>query len=140
MFRILHTSLTSFPGGRAGVGLLLLRISLGTQIACVGWNLFRPVGGSDSVDAFSGVLAFLCAAGFFLGYQSLLCSIAVLVSGLAGSAGWIPALSAALGRAEWLFPTLTSAALAFLGPGAFSLDARRFGRREIIIPKRADDP
>jgi hypothetical protein len=27
-----------------------------------------------------------------------------------------------------------AAALACLGPGAFSLDARRFGRREIVVP------
>ncbi len=36
-----------------------------------------------------------------------------------------------------------SAALVLLGPGAFSLDARLFGRREIIIPeghvRRVDD-
>ncbi len=30
--------------------------------------------------------------------------------------------------------TLILVALVFLGPGAFSLDARLFGRREIIIP------
>jgi uncharacterized membrane protein YphA (DoxX/SURF4 family) len=29
-----------------------------------------------------------------------------------------------------------SAALVLLGPGAFSVDARLFGRREIIIPER----
>lgn len=28
-------------------------------------------------------------------------------------------------------------ALVFLGPGAFSIDARRFGRREIVIPPRS---
>jgi uncharacterized membrane protein YphA (DoxX/SURF4 family) len=32
--------------------------------------------------------------------------------------------------------TLVAAALAMLGPGAFSLDARVFGRREIVVPRR----
>jgi uncharacterized membrane protein YphA (DoxX/SURF4 family) len=33
-----------------------------------------------------------------------------------------------------------SAALVLLGPGAFSLDARLFGRREIIIPEGGRSP
>jgi uncharacterized membrane protein YphA (DoxX/SURF4 family) len=33
--------------------------------------------------------------------------------------------------------SIMSAALVLLGPGAFSVDARLFGRREIVIP-RAD--
>jgi hypothetical protein len=33
--------------------------------------------------------------------------------------------------------TVISIALVCLGPGAFSLDARLFGRREIIIPDSA---
>lgn len=33
-----------------------------------------------------------------------------------------------------------SIALVFLGPGAFSLDARLFGRREIIIPESRRPP
>jgi uncharacterized membrane protein YphA (DoxX/SURF4 family) len=32
--------------------------------------------------------------------------------------------------------TIISAAILLLGPGTFSLDARLFGRREIIIPDR----
>lgn len=32
---------------------------------------------------------------------------------------------------------IIAAAVVFLGPGAFSLDARLFGRREIIIPSRS---
>jgi uncharacterized membrane protein YphA (DoxX/SURF4 family) len=33
-----------------------------------------------------------------------------------------------------VFATAMSAAVVLLGPGAFSVDARLFGRREIIIP------
>jgi uncharacterized membrane protein YphA (DoxX/SURF4 family) len=36
--------------------------------------------------------------------------------------------------------TIVSIALAFLGPGALSLDARLYGRREIIIPAGHDTP
>jgi uncharacterized membrane protein YphA (DoxX/SURF4 family) len=36
--------------------------------------------------------------------------------------------------------TVISLALLFLGPGAFSLDARLFGRREIIIPESRRPP
>ncbi|HEX3543577.1 MAG TPA: hypothetical protein VHT31_03545 [Candidatus Acidoferrum sp.] len=33
-----------------------------------------------------------------------------------------------------------AAAIALLGPGAFSLDARLFGRREILIPPPSREP
>ena len=33
-----------------------------------------------------------------------------------------------------IFAGIMAAAIVFLGPGAFSVDARLFGRREIIIP------
>jgi uncharacterized membrane protein YphA (DoxX/SURF4 family) len=36
--------------------------------------------------------------------------------------------------------TVVSLALAFLGPGALSLDARLYGRREIIIPAAHEPP
>jgi hypothetical protein len=32
-----------------------------------------------------------------------------------------------------------AAAVAGVGPGAFSFDARLFGRREVIIPKNHDE-
>jgi hypothetical protein len=35
---------------------------------------------------------------------------------------------------------ITAAALALLGPGAFSLDGRLFGRREIVIPPSSRPP
>ena len=52
----------------------------------------------------------------------------------------LPALAAGaanrIGASEALTLAAVSFALVFLGPGAFSLDARFFGRREIIIPEK----
>jgi hypothetical protein len=36
--------------------------------------------------------------------------------------------------------TVAAVALALLGPGAFSLDGRLFGRREIVIPPSSRKP
>ena len=35
---------------------------------------------------------------------------------------------------------VSAAAIALLGPGAFSVDGHLFGRREIIIPPSSDEP
>ena len=38
-----------------------------------------------------------------------------------------------------IYTIILAAAIFLLGPGAFSLDARLFGRREIVIAKSAPD-
>jgi uncharacterized membrane protein YphA (DoxX/SURF4 family) len=43
-------------------------------------------------------------------------------------------------RLATVFVVIMAAAIGFLGPGAFSLDSRLFGRREIIIPPRSGLP
>ncbi|MCI0422957.1 MAG: hypothetical protein L0387_28960 [Acidobacteria bacterium] len=40
-------------------------------------------------------------------------------------------------RLASFFVIIMAAATGFLGPGSFSLDCHLFGRREIIIPRRA---
>lgn len=85
-----------------------------------------------------------------------LCGVLAVVSGLALVAGFLtPASGAVAGLttvvivATWTPPsasalingvaavilTADAAALALLGPGAHSVDARLFGRREIILPR-----
>jgi hypothetical protein len=43
-------------------------------------------------------------------------------------------------RLSAILAAIMAAAIVFLGPGAFSLDARMFGRREIIIPQAPRRP
>lgn len=64
--------------------------------------------------------------------------LACILAGLAGASARLlpPNCSLALAESS-AFLMLAAAmliAIAILGPGAFSIDARMFGRREIIIP------
>jgi hypothetical protein len=47
-----------------------------------------------------------------------------------GMAGYMPLFGSSIARIEFI---VMSAALVCLGPGAFSLDARLYGRREIEV-------
>jgi uncharacterized membrane protein YphA (DoxX/SURF4 family) len=82
-----------------------------------------------------GLLAILSGALLLIG---LLTRLACVLVGLS-SVGLLRAPSLSLitfdtGLSLFLV-VIISAALLLLGPGAFSLDSRLFGRREIIIPR-----
>jgi len=87
------------------------------------------------------VASLTIATGAFLlaGYLTPLVGIAgaLLIVGTALS--WFPSPHPDLFEAKITaaLVTVISIALVCLGPGAFSLDARLFGRREIIIPDSA---
>jgi uncharacterized membrane protein YphA (DoxX/SURF4 family) len=55
---------------------------------------------------------------------------------------WVPLVPANPFEAKLvtLFVATVSASIILLGPGALSLDARLFGRREIIIPRSSQHP
>ncbi|MGD0136807.1 MAG: hypothetical protein ABSE57_32590 [Bryobacteraceae bacterium] len=84
-----------------------------------------------------GSLAIAVGAAIFVGFLTPAASAAATVGYL--MMGVSPSLMTEANhhlRALTAFNLAAiSAALALLGPGAFSLDARLFGRREIIIPE-----
>ena len=77
-------------------------------------------------------------AGFVTPFASLLSGFCVLAIALS----WLPGPPVgSLGVTLFTLLTLTTAiGIALLGPGAFSVDAVLFGRREIVIPPRAPEP
>lgn len=112
-----------FPQGGPGIALLLLRISVGAMLL---------VDASRSAVAFAPLLflglvalsAVLCL-GFMTPIASALCCAFELASlfSMGGGDARVIALSA-----------LNAAALALIGPGAYSVDARLFGRRVVRLP------
>jgi uncharacterized membrane protein YphA (DoxX/SURF4 family) len=133
---------STFPGGRPGIGLLLLRVAVGLAAAAAGVFYFSGPSGSSSGKSLLGVALIiggvLQAAGFLTPIAGLV--IAICFLGIAFS--WIPAPAWFLHDVKLMaFGMIISAvALALLGPGAFSLDGRLFGRREIVIPPSSHTP
>jgi putative oxidoreductase len=124
----------AFPRGWAGAALLLLRAVPGAAIITEG--IFYFTRADSALDALiSGCLALAAGALLLAGFLTPIA--AVLAAGTA-AVGFLllPASSANFfdSRSALVFAITMLIATACLGPGAFSVDARVFGRREIIIP------
>jgi uncharacterized membrane protein YphA (DoxX/SURF4 family) len=128
-------SFSAFPDGWPGGGLLLQRVAVGFPL--VYWGAMDVAAGRFSAlpDLAAAAAGILLICGFFTsvaGAAIVLAEIWMFFSpGVEDhSALWIRLLLAALG-----------ASAAMLGPGAWSVDAKRFGRKvfEISESPRPDE-
>ena len=134
----LRSTFTIFPDGLPGLGLLLLRASAGLALVACGVIHFISWQEASvlilTVAGLSSICGLLLVFGLF---NWLACSLGALISvGTALSQLPVPMLSVMTARISAVFTAVITIALLCLGPGAYSLDARRHGRREIIIPAR----
>jgi len=125
----------AFPQGFPGIALLLLRAVLAFALiaAARGCMTSETAGAAVSLSA-----AALLATGFLTPVAGLLAGVqfALIVMKRA------PTCSGAIfdSPMSLVFGVTILLAIIGSGPGAYSLDARLFGRREIIIPKRSFEP
>ena len=129
---------SAYPGGLAGVGLLLLRSVIGFNAVLQGILCLATKDAAATVR-FVGGLAVLTGILLVAGFRTRLASF-LIASGIA----FISLCTFPLPTRDLfdrLLPTLfaetMSMAVVFLGPGAFSIDAYLYGRKEIIIPYRS---
>lgn len=116
---------STFPNGRPGVGLLLLRLAAGSSLVAERISMVVPILASPQWEIHLVLL--------FIGVCICL-GIWTPVVGALGAASevWIMLSGPSQYQSHILIAVLTIA-LAMLGPGAWSVDALVFGRKRITI-------
>jgi len=125
---VLQRLFSTFANGWPGTGLLLLRLLTGATL------LHYGILGLSEAPQFASIAPQVIGAGagilLLVGLWTpvagaLVAIVEVWIAFSRPGDTWIPIMLAALG-----------AALAMVGPGAWSVDARLFGRKHIDFPER----
>lgn len=135
-----HTSrsgrVLNYPGHWAGLGLLLLRGTVGLTVAAQAWPSVASTP-FDLLGAAPAAVLLVCGVALTAGIFTPVCA-ALIAAGYA-LVLFTPFGAAVLSRLDGAHAIIglgAAAGLGLVGPGAFSVDARLFGRREIFIPRQ----
>ena len=89
-----------------------------------------------------GLISIAAGALILVGMLTPVAGVVVALCGIGVACSLLPSCTRPLfgSGIPLLFAVSILLAIIILGPGAFSVDARLFGRREIIRPRRSDPP
>ena len=86
----------------------------------------------------SGLFGIVTGIMLSIGFMTPLAGMLIALGAVGIALSGFPALAhnPQDARLSTVLSVTIATAIAFLGPGAFSVDARMFGRREIVIPRK----
>jgi uncharacterized membrane protein YphA (DoxX/SURF4 family) len=118
--------------------LLLLRVSASAALLWSGWSRWTAWQEPKALTLVVWALALASGVLLLFGYLTSLTGAIGLMVSLGDALAFLPGpqVNGTAGRIAAAFTIVITFAICCLGPGAYSLDARRHGRREIIIPAR----
>jgi len=134
---LLQLWFSAFPGGITGISLLLLRAVLGTAVLIEGGLYLREP--STSLAAWClGIAAIACGGLLVIGLLTPFVGVLVGLGTVGAILSLLPVCTPNLfdSKPAVIFALTMLLVAVGAGPGRYSVDARMFGRREIIIPPR----
>jgi uncharacterized membrane protein YphA (DoxX/SURF4 family) len=119
----------------------LLRAAIGL-VAIIQGVFYLTADTHFTLGMWLGLLGIAAGASLLAGFLTPVAGVVVALGALGAALSVLPAPAPNLLEAKLslIFAAIITVAIVFLGPGAFSLDARLFGRREIIIPPSTRRP
>jgi putative oxidoreductase len=116
---------STFPSGRPGVGLLLLRLAAGCSLIVERIPMMLPIPPSPLLEINAALICMgICIC---LGFWT------PVMSGLEAVAELLMTVSDPERYESHILLAVLAISLAMLGPGAWSIDALIFGRKRITV-------
>ena len=124
------------------MSLFLLRLAVASAALFQGGFYLTDQGHSGLTPAVAGLLALAAGSLFLVGFLTPVAGVVLALGAAAIGLSLLPVPVPTLfdEKLSAVLVLIMTVAVVFLGPGAFSLDARLFGRREIIIPPVSRSP